>query len=473
VIARFKFLSGARTGDVETFGKAYIGLGRHPLSDVRFDAERDLDVSARHAAITRKPDGYYLQDLGSRNGTFVNGTRITRDVRLADGDVIGFGASGPTLEFRVAPAEEAGLAKPAESPPSPFGRGGTTGRMERSSARSSTAVRIAIEVARQTRALRRTTKVLLGAMVLIAATFAVLQWQGARSRGRELRELRARADSLGRASDRLVSRFEGELRALREALAHAQSETARLRSALASAGGGDPSTLARLRADLEAAELRQRGLIGAAAVDYRSISRSNQDAVAIVLVEFSDTERYSGTAFAIDSQGTLITNKHVLVGEDGTRTPRRLGVMFAGSRQNFPARIVAVSPHDDVGVLRVTVRGGVPRVAGLVTERGGVERGDPVAILGYPLGFDLPMERSGDVPVAEPTLTVGMVSKVLPEVIQLDGYGAPGSSGSPILNRDGRVVGVLYGGERESAGKIIYAVPSYRVVEFLGTLGIR
>ncbi|MGH7700855.1 MAG: S1 family peptidase, partial [Gemmatimonadales bacterium] len=234
--------------------------------------------------------------------------------------------------------------------------------------------------------------------------------------------------------------------------------------------GGDGATLARLRGELEAAELRQRGLAGATAVDYRAIARRNQDAVAIVLVEFSDTERYSATAFAVDSGGTLVTNKHVLVGQDATRTPRRIGVVFAGSRQNFPARLVGVSPDADLGVLRVTVRGGVPQVAGIAAAGGAVERGDPVAILGYPLGFDLPMERRGDTPVADPTLTVGTVSKVLSHVVQLDGYGAPGSSGSPVFNRDGRVVGVLYGGERESRGKIIYAVPSQQIVELLRTL---
>ncbi|MGH7606444.1 MAG: FHA domain-containing protein, partial [Gemmatimonadales bacterium] len=99
--AQFTFLSGARTGQVESFRKGYIGLGRHPLSDVRFDAERDLDVSSRHAAIVRKPDGFWLQDLGSRNGTLVNGRRISGDVLLKDGDVIGFGASGPALEFHA------------------------------------------------------------------------------------------------------------------------------------------------------------------------------------------------------------------------------------------------------------------------------------------------------------------------------------------------------------------------------------
>ena len=82
--AQFKFLSGARAGQVETFRKSYLGLGRHPLSDVRFDAERDLDVSSRHAAIVRRPEGFMVQDLGSKNGTFVNGQRIAGDVILKD-----------------------------------------------------------------------------------------------------------------------------------------------------------------------------------------------------------------------------------------------------------------------------------------------------------------------------------------------------------------------------------------------------
>src|SRR2546422_4401787 len=87
------------------FRKAYIGLGRHPLSDVRFDVDRDLDVSSRHAGIVRHGETFMVRDLGSTNGTFVNGARISGDVVLADGDVIGLGQNGPAVEFHTLPGE--------------------------------------------------------------------------------------------------------------------------------------------------------------------------------------------------------------------------------------------------------------------------------------------------------------------------------------------------------------------------------
>lgn len=457
--AQFKFLSGARVGQVEAFGKAYIGIGRHPLSDVRFDAERDLDVSSRHAAVLRKGEAFVLQDLGSRNGTFLNGQRIGGDTPVKDGDVIGFGSTGPAVEFHILPgatgadagAEGAeGMAARASEP-----RQVIRATPVRPSSGSSTGVRVAAEVARQTAHLRRTTKVLLVLLVLTGGAFGWLQLDASR-RTRE-------------AAQALT-----ELQAVRDALAEAQAETARLQRELA-AGGGDAATIARLRARLADAERRQRALTGAVGgVDYRSIARRNQDAVAMVLVEFSDTARYSATGFAVDSSGTVVTNKHVLVGERGTRVPRRIGVVFSGSTQVFRAELVGVASDADIAVLRVTIRGGTPRVAALVrtTQGAGLERGDPVAILGYPLGFDLPMEAQGRRPIAEPTLTVGTVSKVLAAVVQVDGYGAPGSSGSPIFDRAGRVVAVLYGGEEESRGKIVFAVPAPVVANYLRTLGL-
>ena len=68
-----------------------------------------------------------------------------------------------------------------------------------------------------------------------------------------------------------------------------------------------------------------------------------------------------------------------------------MGIHPVWGEAAFPGRVIGVSKETDVGVFRVTIKGGTPRVAGLVRTRGeGLERGDPVAILGYPLGFDLP-----------------------------------------------------------------------------------
>jgi S1-C subfamily serine protease len=466
-------LSGARRGQVEAFRKAYIGLGRHPLSDVRFDAERDLDVSARHAAIVDRDGTFYLQDLGSRNGTLLNGRPVTEETALTDGDVIGFGPDGPTVEFRAVPDDDAldargaeGLAQRSSRPRDAIPAVSTPPR------RAGTAVRIALEVARQTRHLRATTKVLIGALAVSVGAFAGLQWAGTRARTRDVASLAARADSLSRSARELAVRFEGEVQALRHALLDAQAETARLQRELRTVTGGDAGTVARLRAELEAAAQRQSALASATAMNYHTIAAQNQDAVALVLVEFSPTERFSGTAFAVDSLGILVTNRHVLAGEDGARRPRRVGVMFAGSRQNFPAEIVGLSSEADLAVLRVQIAGGVPRVGALARDRAGLARGDPVAVLGYPLGFDLPMSRVGTAPVAEPTLTIGTVSKTLDDVLQLDGYGAPGSSGSPVFDGAGRVVGMVFGGERAAQGKIVYALPAAVIARYLRQLGI-
>jgi S1-C subfamily serine protease len=461
VTVRFTFLSGARAGQVETFHKPYIELGRHPLSDVHFDADRDLDVSARHAAILRQADSFIVRDMGSKNGTFINGRRITGDAAVQDGDVIGFGPTGPAVEFRIvlAATGESARREQDETMPAVV-----------APRRSSTALRIAAEVARQTRGLRRATKLLVGLLALALVALGWDQWQRARD-ARAVAGLQSRADSLTRGTHQLLSRFQSELANLRRALEQSQGEVARLSSELAAArSSGAAGSVARLRSLLDAAEARQRRLAGAATVDYRSIAQRNQDAVALLVIKFSDAEIVGGTAFAVDSGGTLVTNKHVLLGEQGNRRPEAIAVKFSGSEQWFPAQFVGAADTADVGVLKVAIRGGTPRVLGFARDLHGLERGDPVAIIGYPLGEDLPMEQRGRTAVADPTLTVGTVSKVLPHVVQVDGYGAPGSSGSPIFDREGRVVAVLYGGNRESQGKIIYGVPAAHVVAYLDRL---
>src|SRR6185503_1021652 len=78
-------------------------LGRHPMSDLRFDAKQDLDVSTRHGEIRLVDDKYAILDSKSTNGTFVNGKRVAPGVllELRDNDVITFGPEGPKVSVHL------------------------------------------------------------------------------------------------------------------------------------------------------------------------------------------------------------------------------------------------------------------------------------------------------------------------------------------------------------------------------------
>jgi pSer/pThr/pTyr-binding forkhead associated (FHA) protein len=51
----------------------------------------DASVSAKHARVTRTAEGFKIEDVGSRNGTFVNSEKISEARLLADGDLVRLG----------------------------------------------------------------------------------------------------------------------------------------------------------------------------------------------------------------------------------------------------------------------------------------------------------------------------------------------------------------------------------------------
>lgn len=71
-------------------------IRREPDATIQIDAR---GVSRHHARILVSHGDANLEDLGSKNGTHVNGRRITTPARLADGDEIGLGAV--SLTFRI------------------------------------------------------------------------------------------------------------------------------------------------------------------------------------------------------------------------------------------------------------------------------------------------------------------------------------------------------------------------------------
>jgi hypothetical protein len=100
---------GSRRGQRQEFTAGErVTIGRHPRSDVSFDAHRDLDASSRHAELRRRGEGWVLCDVGSSNGTFVAGQRIgevpIEPERSLD---VEFGVGGPILGIWIGPADRA------------------------------------------------------------------------------------------------------------------------------------------------------------------------------------------------------------------------------------------------------------------------------------------------------------------------------------------------------------------------------
>ena len=83
----------------------------------------DVEISRRHARISRGAEGeFVLEDLGSTNGTFVNGQPIDAPRRLADGDRVEVGATTLTVVLPLAESPAAPQATAErEVPPSSVG----------------------------------------------------------------------------------------------------------------------------------------------------------------------------------------------------------------------------------------------------------------------------------------------------------------------------------------------------------------
>jgi 2-alkenal reductase len=170
-----------------------------------------------------------------------------------------------------------------------------------------------------------------------------------------------------------------------------------------------------------------------------------------------------GSGFVVDRDGTILTNAHVITnaGEtSGTVQPASTVYVEFADHDRVAARIVGWDVFDDVGVLRIDA-GAHPLAPLPLGRSASVVVGQPVAAIGSPLG-------NAD------SLAVGVVSAVrrsiaaltapsfqLSDAIQTDAPLAHGSSGGPLLDAAGRVIGInaqIRSDQGGSAG-IGFAVP--------------
>jgi S1-C subfamily serine protease len=134
----------------------------------------------------------------------------------------------------------------------------------------------------------------------------------------------------------------------------------------------------------------------------------------------------TGSAFALDAH-TLITNRHVVAGADRIEVSTWDG-------QTFSATSASVGAVGDLAIVKVGHR--LPLAGRFGTP---ALRGDPVTVVGYPLGGRLTLRRGTVVDRDD-----GYRFRIPGQVLRMTTLVRPGNSGGPVLDEDGRIVGVVF-----------------------------
>src|SRR5215213_2737684 len=172
----------------------------------------------------------------------------------------------------------------------------------------------------------------------------------------------------------------------------------------------------------------------------------------------------TGSGFVVDEDGTIVTNAHVVDGAS------KVTVSLEEGGDAIDAKVLGVDNDSDVAVLRIDPDGKDLTVLPLGNSSKLVV-GDPVVAIGNPFGL-------------QRTVTTGIVSALqrqvdapsgfpISNVIQTDAAINPGNSGGPLLDAEGRVIGInsqiQTGGGQGSVG-IGFAVPINTVKSLLPKL---
>ncbi|HXG66528.1 MAG TPA: trypsin-like peptidase domain-containing protein [Blastocatellia bacterium] len=367
MLARFTYLNGPRKGESTELDAEVISIGRAPDNLLCF-GDNERRVSSHHAEARRKGDRYVLRDLGSTNGTMINGRRVIVSEILHD-DLIEFGAGGPLVRFAIerngnASAADRAGSRPvgATNPPEPQKKEENNSAWLFRSRKNNTWLIAALVVA-----------------MLIGAAGGIL--------------LSSRSQS--------------------------------------------PS------------------------YPFVAVAQRNSPAVVFIRSEHElvdgagqvlSTEARTGSGFVMHPDGLIVTNRHLVRDWDYNQPPqgitgrtKKIEVVFPGQKPEaaIPAQVYRLAPtaDTDIAILKINAPPEMPVAQGIGGEPPMVYQGDEVAIIGYPLGLDL-FSLTNDTRV-ETSLSTGVVSRVSPEIIQLNLRAYQGNSGGPVLNRRGQIIGIL------------------------------
>ena len=171
-------------------------------------------------------------------------------------------------------------------------------------------------------------------------------------------------------------------------------------------------------------------LLDAYSRSVSAVARLARPSVAHITMSRSSSARGAGSGFAFTHDGLVLTNSHVV------HEAKEVMVAFADGLESR-ARLVGEDPDTDVAVLRLEDGDTVGLTLG---DSRRLRQGQIAIAVGSPLGFELTV-TAGIVSALGRSLR-GFAGRVIDDVIQTDAALNPGNSGGPLLDSEGRVIGV-------------------------------
>ncbi|MHC4079197.1 MAG: trypsin-like peptidase domain-containing protein, partial [Planctomycetota bacterium] len=472
-------------------GEAGLSIGRDPQNELALAQSEFPTVSANHVRLNVRGGELVLLDLGSRNGTLVDGQPVA-ERSLQHGDVFQLGAGGPRFVALHGTDLDRTVTVTATAPVSAGRRsmGSETVAMVRK--RLGIPAKGGVDQMMRSQQRRHTLAFAMLTLVVVAGGIGIYFWvaqldANAAALEHELdTAIRKREQAWHQHDQRLSkalsdweqkrTKLEDKRKELQKSLKQLQAGDQATAEQIDSLKGQLAQTKRRLQGydpiNLEQAKLREVRRVEKAVVlieieqtfvDEDSgktlyIERKGGSRAGLVIPNFEDkgnplVRRATGSGFCFSNEGWILTNAHVVLKKEDDEVPlgSRLGVVseveikvvFTTTDKRLPARLVAWASDDDedLALLKITPFAGMPCLPGIDTKVALPRAGTEVFVLGFPLGTEAMQE--GQKVIA--STFRGIVSRSVGSYLQVDAAVHPGASGGPLIDGRGRVLGVVVG----------------------------